>query len=199
MFELPEHVLDYSSEALEPDAVSLSSLPPDTSFGQRIYRGTNEYPLLMNVVLMGADRSSLHKPQFCLEGQGWRINQAASLETSVHVERPVPYELPVVKLVADREQTVNGERTLLRGVYVYWFVADGAFSASISGFDRMWLMSKELFRTGVLQRWAYISCFVVCPPGREDAEFERMKTFIAAAAPDFQLTPRLPATMAAKP
>jgi hypothetical protein len=48
----------------------------------------------------------------------------------------------------------------------------------------------NLATKGVLQRWAYISCGAVCPVGQEDATFERMKTMIAAAAPEFQLTPK---------
>jgi hypothetical protein len=54
----------------------------------------------------------------------------------------------------------------------------------------MWLMTKRLVSTGILQRWAYISCLSICAPGQEDATFERMKTFIAAAVPEFQLFPR---------
>ena len=93
-------------------------------------------------------------------------------------------------MIVNREGTVEGQRSVARGIYVYWFVADDALSASVSGFERMWMMSKHLVLTGVLQRWAYVSCFCVCPPGEEDAEYERMKDFIAAAVPEFQLTPK---------
>ena len=47
-----------------------------------------------------------------------------------------------------------------------------------------------MFRTGVLQRWAMISYFTVCAPGQEEAAFERLKKFISASAPEFQLVPR---------
>jgi len=53
----------------------------------------------------------------------------------------------------------------------------------------MWWMARDLIRTGVLQRWAYVSYLAICEPGQEDATFERMKTFIAASVPEFQLTP----------
>jgi hypothetical protein len=188
--DLPERVLDYSSEFIEPDATALGGLPQDTSFGTRLYKSPDGFQALLNVVLMGGDRTSLHKPQFCLEGQGWRIDPAANLQTSVHVERPSAYDLPIVRLVANREITANdGQKAMARGVYVYWYVADGALSASTSGLQRMWWMARDLLRTGVLQRWAYISCFSVCPPGQEEATFERIKKLIAAAVPEFQLTP----------
>ena len=73
-------------------------------------------------------------------------------------------------------------------------LTDGMTSASTLGVQRMWWMAREMFRTGVLQRWAYISCFAICPPGREDATFERMTKFIAASVPEFQMAaPQQPA------
>jgi len=140
---------------------------------------------------MGADRTSIHKPQFCLEGGGWRIDDAYSLETTIPVERPQPYELPVIRLVSSRTvQDAKGQPITVRGVYVYWFVADGALSGDMSGRQRMWWMAKHLLTTGELQRWAYISCFSVCLPGQEEVTFERMKRFIAASVPEFLLTPK---------
>jgi hypothetical protein len=187
--DLPERVLDYTSEALEPDELTTNTLPADTSFGQRAYSAPDGFGVALSVVLMGTDRTSLHKPQFCLEGQGFHIDATKSEETTIHVEKPTGYELPVVKLVANHT-TASAQPQVQTGVYVYWYVADGALSASVSGFQRMWWMSRELLKTGILQRWAYISCFAVCAPGQENATFERMKSFIAAAAPEFQLTPR---------
>jgi hypothetical protein len=191
--DLPERVSDYSSELVPPDSTVLAGLPQDTSFGSRLYKAPDGFQTFLNAVLMGGDRTSLHKPQFCLEGQGWRIDTAADLRTTIQVERPYSYELPVVRLVANREVTLgDGQKSRARGIYVYWYVADGALSASTSGLQRMWWMARDLLRTGVLQRWAYISCFSVCAPGQEEATFDRMKKFIAAAVPEFQLTPASP-------
>ena len=88
--ELPERVLDYTSEAVEVDTRTLDWLPQDTSFGQRHLPGAGRIRGRVSVVLMGSDRTSLHKTEFCLEGQGWRIDRGASEETTVHMERPGP-------------------------------------------------------------------------------------------------------------
>jgi hypothetical protein len=187
---IPEKVMDYSSTPMEQAEIVTNTLPKDTSFAQRLYQSTNGFQMLMNVVLMGTDRTSLHKPQFCLQGQGWQIDQEASATMTIPMQRPVPYELPIVKLIASKTIEKDGQRGTLKGVYVYYYVADGALSASPSGFQRMWWMAKELVRTGILQRWAYVTYFAVCPPGQEDATFEKMKAFIVASAPEFQLTPK---------
>jgi hypothetical protein len=145
---------------------------------------------------MGTDRTSLHKPQFCLEGAGWHIDETKTLETKVPIERPFSYDLPLVRLIASRQEVIDGKPQTIKGIYVYWFVADDALSATASGFQRMWLMAGKLLSTGVLQRWAYVSCFSVCNPGQEEDTFERMKKFIAASVPEFQLNPRASAATA---
>ena len=107
--ELPERVLDYTSKSMEVDKGVLEWLPPDTSFGQRIYKAPDGFEVSINVVLMGSDRTSLHKTEFCLEGQGWRIDQGASATTNIHMERPAPYNLPVMKFVATQETSAGGQ------------------------------------------------------------------------------------------
>ena len=44
-----------------------------------------------------------------------------------------------------------------------------------------------MLQKGRMERWAYISYFVTCVPGREEATFEHLERFIRASAPDFQL------------
>src|SRR5579862_1647900 len=174
--DLPENVLNYTSEPIKVDDITLGILPSDTSFGMRRYTAADGSAFEMRVVLMGRDRTSMHKPQICLTGAGWHINDVASKETTLHLTRPYEYDLPVVKLVAS---TVNAQNQPLSGVYVYWYVADDAVSASALGFQRMWWMARKLLTTGVLQRWAYVSCFAPCAPGQESATFDRMAQFIS--------------------
>ncbi|MGO8930115.1 MAG: exosortase-associated EpsI family protein [Limisphaerales bacterium] len=186
--ELPERILDYTSEAVEVDKTTLGWLPQDTSFGQRIYRAPDGFETSANVVLMGRDRTSIHKTEFCLEGQGWVIDRSASSRATVRMERPFTYDLPVMKFVATKQVTVHGQRVTARGIYVLWFVADND-EYTARHWQRMWWMARDLLRTGVLQRWASVSYFAECAPGTEDATFERMKKFIVASVPEFQLVP----------
>ena len=195
--ELPPQVLNCTSEFVPVDDITKGALPPDTSFGERRYDAPDGFSMMLNVVLMGSDRTSLHKPQFCLTGLGWQIEDSSTLTTSIPIERPWHYELPVVRLVASRPVSVAGEQEVVRAIYVYWFVADDALSASVSGFQRMWMMGSKLLRTGVLQRWAYVSCLSICRPGEEEATFARMKRMIAAATPEFQTY--VPAQTASRP
>jgi hypothetical protein len=119
-----------------------------------------------------------------LTGAGWHISN--SERTAIRVGDPSPYELPAMKLTASHEFTLgNGQKTTIRGIYVYWFVSDDQLSADSD--KRIFLSGLEMLRTGVLKRWAYISCFSMCYPGQEDKTYVRMKDLIAASVPAFQL------------
>ena len=184
--DLPEHVLDFSSTNHVFDANSLEMLPADTSTAERVYFKPGIIPIISSVVMMGTDRTSIHKAEYCLQGQGLHIDEATN--DTVHINFPQPYELPVIKIVASGSQSVNGTNITKKCVYVYWYVADGALSGDRSGMERMWLTSKQLIFTGVLQRWAYVRFYSFCDPEQEDAVYKQIKQMIAASVPEFQLT-----------
>ena len=189
---LPPRVLNYFSQQGFISSV-MTNLPRDTVFGRRMYGRTNGPVIDCQVVLMGADRSSIHKPQYCLNGSGLSI--VGTEPAAVRVARPLAYDLPVMKLNLRRElRDENGAPRTQSGVFVYWFVADRELTASHA--DRMWWMARDMLRTGVLQRWAYVICSAPCAPGMEEATFGQMKEFIAAAAPEFLLATGSPAVAA---
>ena len=182
--ELPQAVPGYIVSNRPTDQIVVDALPADTSFGQALYADLAGRMIQVNVVMMGTDRTSIHKPQFCLTGQGWVIDEARSAPEVVSLSRPQPVDLPVMKLVASRTVEVNGTKSSLSGIYVYWFVADKACTASHS--ERMWWMARHLVQTGELQRWAYVSYFMPCRPGQEETAFEAIKKLIRVTVPEFQ-------------
>ncbi|MBM3878699.1 MAG: exosortase-associated EpsI family protein [Verrucomicrobia bacterium] len=182
--ELPARVRQYASTNVAPTELELSTLPQDTTFGRRLYLSPSGFQLLLSVVMMGTDRTSIHKPEFCLTSQGWQITHQET--TALPIEYPHPYELPVRKFYASMAaQGPGGQVTRWSGVYVFWFVADQHLTAS--HLSRVATITWDLLRTGVLPRWAYVSCFATCPPGQEQVVYERMAQFLAAAVPEFQL------------
>jgi hypothetical protein len=184
---LPGEVAGYKSEIVPQAQIVVDMLPKDTSFGQRIYTADDGFQMLANVVLMGSSRASIHKPQICLTAQGWKINDALSRVEQVHLDRPVPYDLPVMRLVATKQAEANGQTVEEQGVYVYWFVDANRYTPHHA--QRMLWTAGDILFTGVLDRWAYISFFSVCEPGHEEAAFARMKNLIAVSVPEFQLVP----------
>jgi Protein of unknown function (DUF3485) len=184
---LPELVLDYKSEVIPPDEGFLRYMPQDTSIAGRRYVGADGYRIVLSTVLMGTDRTSIHKPEFCLTSAGWQLDDSKAVVTSIPMQRPQPYDLPVQRFETSREvASKNGPQTV-KGIYIFWFVSGDQLAAT--HWTRNWSMAKELLTTGVLQRWAYIACFALCRPGEEAATCHRMEKFIQSAAPQFQLVP----------
>ncbi|MEO5802627.1 MAG: exosortase-associated EpsI family protein [Verrucomicrobiota bacterium] len=180
---LPENVPGYFSRSLPVSAMELQTLPKDTTYGKRRYWNNDGANADVSVILMGQDRTSLHKPQFCLSGQGWTIEQTEIV--NVKIDRPYPYELPLLKLTAScRIKDQNGQPIDVRGIYAYWFVADKKIGIAD---QRMWSMMKTFLLTGTLERWAYISYFSRCYPGQEEETFKQLQHFIALSVPEFQL------------
>jgi len=181
---LPHEVLDFTSETRPITKVELGWLPADTTYARRIYRAPDGFGIQLNVVLMGQDRSSIHRPQICLTGQGFTIERSDLLE--VDIPKPHPYRLPAMRLTASRSsRSAEGQEHTYKAIYVYWFVADGQVTARHG--QRMWWMARDLLHEGVLQRWAYVSGLAIGPPGSEETLYRRLEEFLAAAVPEFQL------------
>jgi hypothetical protein len=181
---LPEQLLDFKSEILPVSReIELVMLPPDTTFGRRLYTAPDGFQVQLSGVLMGSDRTSIHKPEYCLPGQGFSIT--ARSQRTIVIEHPHRYQLPVTRLDAIREVKLPDGRVASQGaVYVYWFVSENRLSND--HFQRMWWLALDLLRTGELQRWAYMGCLGACVPGQEDAVYQRLERLIQELVPQFQ-------------
>jgi hypothetical protein len=188
---LPEAAPGYTSEILTNNEALLQVLPADTSFRVRAYLANDGFWSQVSVVLMGADRSSIHKPQICMTGQGWALDNSLARVEEVPMERPFAYALPINKVVGTKVITdAQGRTQTVSGIYLYWFV-DGTHYTASSWRWMAWLLPRDLLLHGVLERWAYISYFSPCLPGQETATLDRMKKLIAATVPEFQLVPKV--------
>jgi hypothetical protein len=186
---LPEEVLGCKGIDMPVTQTELDALPKDTTFGRKLYRMDN-YAVAASVVLMGSDRTSIHDPHYCLEAADWHIEKTE--QVVLPMDRPYPYNLQALKLTSSR--TVKNSRQqpiLLRGLYVYWFVAADHLTANQG--ERMWSIARTMVERGVLERWAYISYFVTCRPGEEEATFTHLEQFIRASVPEFQTVAGQPA------
>ncbi len=181
---LPEQILAYDSKTTPITRMELEMLPRDTLFARRLYEAKDGFQLMLSVVMMGVDRSSIHKPRWCLDGQGYKIIESADLVIPLEGERR--RSLPVRRFIGEKEVLqADGSRRKQRAIYVYWYVADGYVTAKDG--ERMWWLARELVTTGELQRWAYVAVLGGCYPGGEAATYEKMREFISASAAGYHV------------
>jgi len=175
---LPDEVPGFHCQKGGPTQTELTDLPADTTFGRNLYSNA-DLDVQLTVVLMGTDHTSIHQPEYCLTGQDWTITNEERIV--LHIKRPYPYDLPAVKISAS-QVTPSGK--IWHCSYVYWFVSGDKITADEG--SRLRSMWKNVLERGVVERWAYISYFAPCLPGRESDSFRELQKFIEATAPDIQ-------------
>ena len=184
---LPENAAGFASTNLPTAQVVLDYLPKDTSYAQRLYSAPDGLQVMANVILMGADRTSIHRPDYCLPGQGLKIVDQTAVK--IPIAGSPAYDLNVQKwTVHNTFAAPDGSATTVSGLYVFWFVAEDNATDNYTSIQKSILY--HLLRHGVLERWAYVSYFTRCLPGQEAAAFDRIKNLIAQSVPEFQLPPK---------
>lgn len=132
-------------------------LPPDTDGARRAYTDATGRTIYCSVVLAGRDVTSIHRPELCLTGQGWKL-QSAHTESIALSTGP----LPVSRLNADSTlQLSNGKTTAAYSVFVYWFV--GKDRTTPHHWQRIWWTTLDRVLHNRNHRWAYFLISTVVP------------------------------------
>jgi hypothetical protein len=127
----------------------------------------------VSVVLSGAERRSIHRPEVCLQAQGWSILSSRVL--------PVPLEdghtLRVRDLYMGKNLTLPGssEPRPVRAHFVYWFV--GTHVSTPDHMERTWITLRDNIFSGINHRWAYASVIAMVTEGFSPQEIgQRIRT-----------------------
>lgn len=156
VMELPAGIDRYLGDAEQPDEVEKKLLPADTQMVKMRYRSVNAPErrdvVQVTVVLSGAERRSIHRPEVCLDGQGWTLLESRVIPVEIHPGQV----LEVKDLLIERSLVgPNGQRKQVRAHYVYWFV--GTDVTTPHNLTREWLSSWDSIFRSVNHRWAYAS------------------------------------------
>jgi len=163
-------------------------LPKDTEFAKKLYTNARGQAINCQIVLAGAEKRSIHRPEVCLPAQGWTIKSGEVIP----VKLPDGRTLDVMKLLVSRPIALpNGDRRELTSIFCYWFVGKG--TTTPYHMVRILKTSLDLLLHNVNHRWAYV--IVSCPvlaglsAGGENEEqtLEAIKSFISELAPQIML------------
>ncbi len=155
--DLPMVAGSFVGESEPPSERERSLLPSDTIIVKREYRTPgrsvgNRDLAHASLVIAGNDSRSIHRPEVCLDGQGWTIT-----DSRVHEVKLLSGEILRVRdLTIEREVLLgDGTKLPLRAHYVYWFV--GADVSTPSNLDRQLISLRDSVFRNVNHRWAYPS------------------------------------------
>jgi EpsI family protein len=151
--ELPEFVGNWKgtdSELSEYERTTLGE-KSGTQFARKLYRNLDGYEVLVSLVLSGRDMStSIHRPERCLQAQGWTLQDREAFSVLL----PQRGSFPVTQLRSTR-LVGSGKESVMRELQtLYWFVGERAVTAS--HWSRWAIDNRDRMLRGVNQRWAYI-------------------------------------------
>ncbi len=188
---LPEEIEGCTSEERELSDAEKDILPPDTTKVSRTYLENSQTEdlaryrsLSATLILAGADKRSLHKPEICLNSQGWTLvkSEPVMLETKGG-------NLEVMHLHLKRQvKSETDEPKFQRAHYVYWWVA--RHESTPYSNKRLLISSYNNVFKNVNDRWGYPSIMIMADERYGDAgneeSIERAYAFIKEYAPSFQ-------------
>ncbi len=180
--ELPAFVgTEWIGRRTEVTAVERDILPADTGFSRRNYVHVQggRHAVFLSIVLSGRDRTSIHRPEICLVGQGWTIGETAS--HAFHLQGGREGALRATVLRTERTE-LGGERKI-PAVVAYWFVSGDRVVAT--HWERAAWDGWNRLRHGRADRWAYVLLQADAADGA-DAALARMQAVLEETLPVFQ-------------
>ena len=143
-------------------AIEREMLPPDTGYARKLYVSLDNrrHQVFVSVVLSGQDRTSIHRPELCLVGQGWSIEG--------RIETAFGSTVPAALLQLNREVVgAGGDRTPVPALFAYWFVGrDRVVTTTV---ERLWRTAVNRLRLRP-DRWAYVVVQTAVLPEETESE-----------------------------
>lgn len=128
-------------------------LPADTEGARRTYVDEDGNKVFCSAVLAGRDVTSIHRPELCLSGQGWR-NQGKQMESIGTAAAPGGM-LQVTRLTEVLDVTLpDGRVAQSRSIYAYWFVGKDRLTSH--HWQRILWTSEDRVLHNTNHRWAYL-------------------------------------------
>lgn len=126
-------------------------LPADTEFAKKVYSDGMGNDIHCQIVLAGAEKRSIHRPEVCLPAQGWTIKSGEVVPVKLSDGRL----LEVMKLTVARPVTLNnGSQRELTTIFCYWFI--GKNTTTPHHFIRLLKTNFDMLLHNINHRWAYV-------------------------------------------
>jgi EpsI family protein len=164
-------------------------LPPDTGYSRKHYVSVADpaHSVFLSIVLSGRDRTSIHRPELCLVGQGWSIEDRREHRFSFPGRSGASF--PATVLEVSRGVATPRGRALVPQVTAYWFVDRDAVVAS--HWARFLRDAWHRVSRARADRWAYVLLQTEGTDGTA-AALTRMQAVLNGTLADFQRVPTGP-------
>jgi hypothetical protein len=181
IMNLPDSIGNYIGFNTDITESERLILPRDTEFAKKQYSGFDLPEIATEIVLSGAQRQSIHRPQVCLVGQGWVIQKEETISIALADGRGQKARKLTLVRTQDGVQIV--------GYFIYWFI--GKDKTTDDHFERIFLTSWDRIVHRVNHRWAYVIVNSILPPEPKVTAGERQKVLSELVSFAGELIPRI--------
>jgi len=167
--------------------VERATLPADTGFSRKNYISLQDrtQQVFVSIVLSGRDRTSIHRPELCLVGQGWTIG--GRFEHRFAYPGAGHAMIPATVLRVQREVALPRRgRVVVPSLVAYWFVGHRRVVAT--HWARMGWGALDRLRHLQSHRWAYVVLQTGALDG-EAAALIRLQAVLDQTLPTFEKRP----------
>jgi hypothetical protein len=150
IMDLPQTLGGLTGEIQEVSAAELAVLPADTEFAKMAYGSDDSLRLHAQIVLAGAEKRSIHRPEVCLPGQGWTIKSSQTMPITLADGKTMGVTLLNISIPI----RVGNQTRELTQLFSYWFV--GYDTTTPSHLVRIAKTNMDVLLHNTNHRWAYI-------------------------------------------
>jgi EpsI family protein len=184
---LPEFLgIEWTGRAVPVSPVEREILPPDTGFSRKIFFNHRDpsKQVFVSIVLSGRDRTSIHRPELCLVGQGWTITGRTEHAFQFPQRADAKFSASLLRVRREMPSpTTTGQPVAVPQLTAYWFVSGDAVVAT------HWeLFAHDAWNRVAharADRWAYVLLQTDASDG-EPAALARIQAVLDATLPAFQ-------------
>lgn len=182
--ELPSYLgIEWTGERQQVTAVEREILPADTGFSRKLYFSHRDPTkrVFLSIVLSGRDRTSIHRPELCLVGQGWTIDDSGSHHFVYPGHSEAGFAATLLRV--RRESLTPAGKTSIPQLVAYWFVGGDTVAATHGA--RFVRDAWNRVAHAQADRWAYVLLQTDATDG-EAAALARMQAVLDGTLPTFQ-------------
>lgn len=149
-------------------------LPEDVQILRRRYEGSNGDHFDVTLLLSGHDRSSIHRAELCLVGQGHKIVKQRTVTVPLDEGRPL--DVMVLDLLSGSRGPGSPRAHL-----AYWF-EDSVHRTPHHAWRVFWIAWDSVVH-GKSRRWAYVTVTSFNGPRSREDDIEHLRSFLAKLYP----------------
>ena len=183
--ELPAFLgTEWIGQRTDVTPVEREILPPDTGFSRKNYAfvADRSRDVFLSIVLSGRDRTSIHRPELCLVGQGWTIDGSVR-QTFENPASGRGGSFHATMLRVRREIPTPRGKVIVPQLVAYWFV--GGRTVVPTHWGRFVHDAWNRVTRARADRWAYVLLQTDARDG-EAAALKRMQAVLDGTLPVFQ-------------